>query len=134
MRITAAATTAALALTLSAATGAADAGGRDWTTVTRVAHAKLQACKEVTHPGGPWRIRLRVDATAATSIVRGSAEVQNQQGDRVGKRWRSGPVHPGDVTKVGSVRMPRGAAFTFEAALESDGSGVAALGAAPPRC
>ena len=134
MRITAAATAAALALTLSATTSAADAKARDWTTMTRVAHAKLQACKEVTTPGGPWRIRLRVDATAATSMVRGSAEVRNQRGDLVGKRWRSGPVRPGDVTKVGSVRLPRGSAFQLEVQLESDSAGKGVVGAVPHRC
>jgi hypothetical protein len=134
MRITAAAAAAALAVTLSATTSAADARPRDWTTMTRVAHAKLQACKEVTTPGGPWRIRLRVDATAATSVVRGSAEVWNRRGDRVGRKWRTRLVHPGHVSTVGSVRLPRGQAFQLMVQLESDSAASSVLGAVPQRC
>jgi hypothetical protein len=134
MRITAAATAAALALTLSATTSAADARPRDWTTMTKVAHAKLQACKEVTTPGGPWRIRLRVNATAATSMVRGSAEVWNRRGERVGKKWRSRLVHPGHVSRVGSVRLPRRSGFQLEVQLESDSAAASVLGAVPDRC
>jgi opacity protein-like surface antigen len=134
MRIIAAAAAAALAVTLSATASAADAPARDWATMTRVAHAKLQACKEVTTPGGPWRIRLRVNATAATSMVRGSAEVRNQRGDRVGQKWRSGRVHPGDVSNIGSLRLPRGSAFLLEVQLESASAGKAVIGAAPHRC
>jgi hypothetical protein len=133
MRITAAAAAAALALTLSATTSAADARPRDWTTMTKVAHAKLQACKEATTPGGPWRIRVRVDATAATSIVRGSAEVWNRRGDTV-RKWRSRLVHPGHVSRVGSVRLPRGSGFQLEFQLESDSAGASVLGAVPRRC
>jgi hypothetical protein len=75
-----------------------------------------------------------VNAIDATSMVRGSAEVRNQRGDRVGQKWRSGPVHPGAVTKIGSLRLPRGSAFQLEVQLESDSAGKGVLGAAPHRC
>jgi hypothetical protein len=120
---------AGLALALALPAGAADARGNHWSTVTKVARAKLQACKVATTPDGPWRIRLRVNATDATAQVRGSAMVQ-KNGEQVGDKWRSGHVHQGDVSKIGKLRLPRGSAYQLEGQLETDSSGSGAVGSA----
>lgn len=125
-----AAAAAALALTLTVPAGAAqaaDARGNDWTRVTTLDHAKLQACKEATTQDGPWKIRLRVNAKRATTAVKASADAQ-KQGEQVGRSWRSGWIHPGEVSAIGTVRLPRGTAYALETQLESHSSGVGIAG------
>jgi hypothetical protein len=109
-------------------TGAADAASSDWMTVTKLAGARLQACKVATTKDGPWKVKLRVNARKATRSVRGSAQVL--KGSRtVGSPWQTAWISPGEVSRVGSVRMPRGSAYALDVELESDGS---ATGAAAP--
>jgi len=122
-----AAAAAALALTLTVPAGAAQARGNDWTRVTTLDHAKLQACKEATTKDGPWKIRLRVNAKRATTAVKASADAQ-KQGEQVGRSWRSGWIHPGEVSAIGTVRLPRGTAYALETQLESHSSGVGIAG------
>lgn len=118
-----------LALALAVPAGAAQAKGRHWTTVTTLAQARLEACKAPSTPGGPWRIRVRVDATGATRVVHGSAEVQ-KNGELVGQQWRSGRIHPGHISDVGRLRLPRGRTYQLELQIESPSTGVGVLGSA----
>lgn len=119
---------AVLALILWVPTGPAQARAADWTTVSTVAHAKVQACKDPTKDG-PWKIRVRVNARNATKTVHGSAMVQ-KDGQRVGDKWRSGRIHPGEVSTVGTLELPRGSAYQLEVQLSSNSSGTATLGPA----
>jgi hypothetical protein len=93
-------------------------------TTVKLHRAKMQACKVPTTKHGPWKVKVRVDARRATTPVRGSAEVD--KGDQVvaGPR-RSGLLQPGALSKVHTLRMPRGSAFTFQSGLETDTTGVA---------
>src|SRR4051794_39380504 len=75
-----AAAAAVLALGLAMPAASADARGHHWTTVVKVHRAKFQACKVPTTQHGPWKVRFRLDATRATTSVRGEAEVD--KGDK----------------------------------------------------
>jgi len=122
-----AAAAAVLALGLAIPAASADARGTDWTTVVKLHRAKLQACKVPTTKHGPWKVRFRVDASRATEAVRGKAEVDKGEKVVVGPR-RTGLLQPGSVSKVRTMRVPRGAAFTFQAGLQTDTTGVASAG------
>ncbi len=130
MPITARAAAAVVfALALASPAGAAHARSIDWTTVTSLAHARLQACKEPTTKDGPWKIRVRVNARHATKTVHASAMVE-KNGEQIGDQWKSGRVHPGEVSKVGLLKMPRGAAYTLDLQLVTGSSGTATDGPA----
>jgi hypothetical protein len=122
-----AAAAAVLALALAIPAASADARGTDWTTAVKLHRAKLQACKVPTTKHGPWKVRFRVDASRATAAVRGEAEVDKGEKVVVGPR-RTGLLQPGSVSKVHTMRVPRGAAFTFQAGLETATIGVASAG------
>jgi len=123
MRFTSrAVTVAALALSLSApAFGAAQASGNNWKTLSTIEGGKIQACKVATTKTGPWKIKLRVDATRAKSRVNGAAYVM--KGTDALTHWKSGWVTKGHVSKAGAVKLPRGAAYTLNA-----GIGTSAMG------
>jgi hypothetical protein len=118
-----------LAVGLAVPADSADARANNWTKVVNLHGAKVQACKVPTTKHGPWRIRVRVNARNATKAVRGSAEVDKR--DRVvDGPWKPHLLQPGEVTKVHTMRMPRGKAFTFQGELESGTVGVASAGPA----
>jgi hypothetical protein len=123
MRFTSrAVTVAALALSLSApALGAAHASGNHWKTLSTIEGGKIQACKVATTKTGPWKIKLRVDATRATSRVSGAAYVM--KGTDTKAHWKSGWVAKHHISKAGSVKLPRGKDYTLNA-----GVGTGAMG------
>jgi hypothetical protein len=124
-----AAAAAALVVGLALPAGSADARANNWTKVVNLHGAKVQACKVPTTKHGPWKIKVRVNARNATAAVHGSAEVD--KGDRVvDGPWKPRLLHPGEVSKVHTMRMPRGKAFTFQGELESGTVGVASAGPA----
>ena len=124
-----AAAAAALVVGLSLPAGAADARANHWTTVVNLHGAKVQACKVPTTKHGPWKIKVRVDARKATTAVRGAAEVD--KGDHVvAGPWKPHRLQPGAMSKVHTMRMPRGPAYTFQGGLETAGVGVASAGPA----
>jgi hypothetical protein len=111
-----AAVTAAFALALTGPALAAHASGNDWKTLSTTAGGKLQACKIATTATGPWKIKLRVDATQASTSVSGRAWVL--KGDaNTDQTWKSGWVAKGHVSDVGTVRLPRGAEYTLNAGI-----------------
>jgi len=115
-------TVAALALSLSApALGAAQASGNHWKTLSTIEGGKIQACKVATTKTGPWKIKLRVDATRAQSRVSGAAYVM--KGTDTKSHWMSGWVAKGHISKAGSVKLPRGRKYTLNA-----GVGTGAMG------
>jgi hypothetical protein len=117
-----AAVVAALTLTLSTtALGAAQASGKDWKTLSTFNGGKIQACKVATTKTGPWKVRLRVDGRKASSKVQGSAFV-SKNAETV-DHWRSGWVARGDVSDVGTVKLPRGSAYTLNAGIATSQAG-----------
>ena len=117
-----AAATAALTLALTGPALAADASGNHWKTLSTTAGGKIQACKVATTATGPWNVRLRVDASRATAMVRGTAVVTDH-GAPTSQTWKSGWVFKGHVSDLGSVKLKRGKAFEL-----SVGIGTANMG------
>jgi len=67
-------------------------------------------------------LKLRVDARHASAHVKGSAFVTDD-GTATGSKWRSGWVAKGDVSAVGTVRLPRGKVFDLNAGIGTDQMG-----------
>jgi hypothetical protein len=106
------------AITLALATPLASAHaaqGRNWKTLSEIDGGKVQACKVATTKTGPWKIKLRVDATDATTRVNGSAFVT--KGDKTVDHWKSGWIAKGHGSDVGTVKLPRGSAYSFGAGI-----------------
>ncbi len=117
-----AASIAALALVVTGPALSADAAGNHWKNLATTAGGKVQACKVATTDTGPWKVKLRVDASKATTRVNGSAWV-TKDGDNTGAKWKSGWVAKGHVSDVGTVKLPRGKAYELNA-----GIGTSAMG------
>jgi hypothetical protein len=111
-----AAVAALTTLALAVSPVSADAAGRNWKTLSTFDGGKIQACKIATTDTGPWKIKLRVDATKATERVRGTAFVtKNDAPD--GDHWKSGWVAKGKISDVGTVKLPRGKAYALGAGI-----------------
>lgn len=117
-----AAATAALTLALTGPALAAHAGGNNWKTLSTTAGGKIQACKVATTATGPWKIKLRVDASHATTSVSGSAYVL-KGGASTSQKWKSGFVSKGHVSKVGTVKLVRGKEYTLNAGIGTHNMG-----------
>lgn len=111
-----AAATAALTLALTGPALAAHAGGNNWKTLSTVSGGKIQACKIATTHTGPWKIKLRVDASHATTRVEGTAFV-TKDGKSTKQKWRSGWVGKHHISSVGTVKLQRGKAFVLNAGI-----------------
>jgi hypothetical protein len=92
-----------------------------WKTLSTFNGGKIQACKVATTTTGPWKVKLRVDARKAASKVNGSTYV-TKGADEVGS-WRSGWVAKGNVSPVGSVKLPRGSAYALNAGIATANAG-----------
>jgi hypothetical protein len=101
--------------------GAAQASGNDWKTLSTFNGGRIQACKVATTKTGPWKVKLRVDARGAKSKVNGSAYVTEGADDV--DHWKSGWVSRGDVSAIGTVRLPRGSAYALNAGLATANAG-----------
>jgi hypothetical protein len=117
-----AAAIAALTLALTGPALAADASGNNWKTLSTTAGGKIQACKVATTANGPWKVRLRVDATHATGKVQGSAVVTDD-GKATKEKWRSGWVFKGHVSDLGVVKLQRGKLFELSAGIGTTNMG-----------
>ena len=111
-----AAVAALTAVALTASPLSADAAGRTWRTLSTYDGGKIQACKIATTDTGPWKIKLRVDATKAKEKVRGSAVVTENDAAE-GAPWKSGWVAKGEISDVGTVKLPRGRAYALGAGI-----------------
>ncbi|WP_148575619.1 hypothetical protein [Nocardioides caldifontis] len=100
--------------------GAAQAAGNDWKTLSTFDGGKVQACKVATK-SGDWKVKLRVDARKAKSKVTGMAYV-TKNGDELAN-WTSGWVKKGKVSSVGTVKLPRGKAYTLDAGIGGTNAG-----------
>jgi hypothetical protein len=101
--------------------GAAHAAGNSWKTLSTFDGGKIQACKVATTKTGPWKVKLRVDAHDAKSRVNGSAWV-TKSGDDVAS-WKSGWVNKGDVSAIGTLKLPRGSAYALNAGIATANAG-----------
>ena len=117
-----AAATAALTLALTGPALAADASGNNWKTLSTTAGGKIQACKVATTATGPWKVKLRVDASHATGKVRGSATVVDD-GTPTNQKWNSGWVTKGHVSSIGNVKLKRGKTFELDAGIGTTNMG-----------
>jgi hypothetical protein len=61
-------------------------------------------------------LKVRVDATKASGRVSGLAQA-TKNGNAVGNAWKSGWVRKGTRSDVGTVRVPRGAAYELMAGI-----------------
>lgn len=116
----AAVATLAAAVTVSSF-GAAEAAGSNWKTLSTFNGGKIQACKVATTTTGPWKVKLRVDASKATSKVDGSAYVTKAANEV--DSWKSGWVPKGEVSAVGTVKLPRGSAYALNAGIATANAG-----------
>lgn len=117
-----AAAVSALTLVLAGPALSAHAAGNNWKTLATMDGGKVQACKVATTATGPWKVRLRVDATKAHSKITGSAFV-TKDGVPTKEHWKSGSVAPGHVSKVGVVKLPRGSAYHLGAGISTGQAG-----------
>ncbi len=111
----------ALAVVLTGPAFTAHAGALHFKTLVTFEGAKIQACKVPTTANGPWKIKVRVDATKATTRVQGSAYAV--KGQKNLDTWRSGWLTRGHVSKVGVVKLPQGKAYSLNAGLGGGQSG-----------
>jgi hypothetical protein len=99
----------------------AHAQARHWKTLSSIDGGKIQACKVATTKTGPWKIKLRVDASRATTKVNGSAYVTKN--DKNVDHWKSGWVSKGHLSGIGTVKLPRGSAYGFNAGIGASQAG-----------
>jgi len=117
-----AAATAALALLVTGPALSADAAGLHFKTLSSTVGGKIEACKLATTDTGPWKVKLRVDASQAKAHVNGNAWV-TEDNVKTGQKWKSGWVAKGHVSDVGTVRLPRGKQFVLNAGIGTDNMG-----------
>jgi hypothetical protein len=108
-------TVTALTVALAGPALAAHASGEDWKTMATSAGGKVQACKVATTATGPWKVKLRIDATHATTRVEGAGYAM--KGSKTIDAWKSGWVTKGHVSAVGTVKLPRGKNYTLSAGI-----------------
>jgi hypothetical protein len=122
MRLAARATAVtALTLALAAPAVGAQAQGNHWKTLSAMEGGKIQACKIATTKTGPWKIKLRVDASSAKARISGSAYVMKDT--KTIDHWKSGWVAKGHVSDVGTVKLPRGAEYSLNAGISTGQAG-----------
>jgi hypothetical protein len=111
----------ALTLVLTGPALSASAAGLNWKTLVTFDGARIQACKVPTTATGPWKVRLRIDATRASARVQGAGYAV--KGTKTLDSWKSGWVARGHLSDVGVVRLPRGPRYTLNAGLGGGQSG-----------
>ncbi|WP_183095921.1 hypothetical protein [Nocardioides stalactiti] len=120
-------TVAAVIAPLSAA-GTAEARpapGRDWTTIETFEGAKQQACKVAINDGTAWRIFNRLDARRLSDGRVAATLTATRSGEPVADRsWASDWVRHGNVSDVGSFKIPRGARWALTMSVYGDQSGT----------
>jgi hypothetical protein len=114
-------TATALALALTGPALSAHAAGPNWKTLVTFDGGKIQACKVPTTATGPWKVKLRVDATKASNRVQGAGYAF--KGATTLDSWKSGWVARGHLSDVGAVKVPRGPKYSLNAGLGGGQSG-----------
>jgi hypothetical protein len=114
-------TATALTVVLTGPALSAHAAGPNWKTLVTFEGAKIQACKVPTTATGPWKVKLRVNATNASTRVQGAGYAI--KGSKTLDSWRSGWVARGHLSAVGAVKLPQGPTSTLNAGLGGGQSG-----------
>jgi hypothetical protein len=114
-------TAATLTVVLTGPALSAHASGPNWKTLVTFDGAKIQACKVPTTQTGPWKVKLRIDATKATTRVSGAGYAM--KGTKTLDSWRSSLVTRGHFSDVGTVKLPQGPKYTLNAGLGGGQSG-----------
>ncbi len=115
-------TVVALAAALTGPALGASADAPHWKTLASISGGKIQGCKVPVTSTGPWKIKLRVDATHASGRVSGVGYItKNDQ--LTAKQWKSGWVARGAVSSVGLLKLPADAKYALSA-----GIGTGAMG------
>ena len=106
---------ATTAIVLAGPAISAHASAPHFQTLATTVGGKVQACRVPT-TAATVTIKMRVDARKASGRVSGLGSATHN-GTRVGKEWDSGWVRRGHVSKVGTVKVPRGAAYALDAGI-----------------
>jgi hypothetical protein len=124
----------ALVVVVTAPALSAHAAGLNWKTLAPFDGGKVQACKVPTTANGPWKIRMRVDATKATARVQGSGYAV--KGSKTLDTWHSGWVTKGHISAIGTVKLPQGKDYSLNAGIGGDnaGNGGTFLSGQIPHC
>jgi hypothetical protein len=114
----------------------ADAAAYRWKGIVYIGGGVLQICKIPTTDTGPWKVKVRVNARQATTRLKGEASAY-KNGSRIGTPWESAWIYPGDVSGIGTVKLPRGSAYGFQGIVRTGtgGGGASSIRARDiPRC
>ena len=121
-RLGAAALSAAILVAPVVAVSSADAApaperaGKSWSVIAKWYGAKQQACKVSIRDGKAWKVHTRVVNGRQAEIGVGLMVNKTVKGKTVTKDdWRSPIMGKGKTSKVGSVVLPIGAAWTMDA-------------------
>ncbi len=119
---------AAVAVAAPMSTATAAPAAKRWTTVETSLDARQQACKVLINDGTAWRISNRLDARRATAPRVKATLTALRDGARVESRsWQSGWVQDGQLSGVGSFKVPRASGWTLEMTLQGDQAGTGGL-------
>lgn len=126
LRRTAAGAVAALAVVIAGpaftATAASNPHHYHFKSIVSISGAKLEACRLRTASPAPWKVKVRVNAKRSTGKVMAGAQGM-RNGTPVRKGWASGTVRKGHVSTIGTVKVPRGSAYTLSAGIGTGGMG-----------
>jgi hypothetical protein len=111
-RISVGVATALVALAPLSAAQAAPARAsvaKHWTTIETIGKpaGKQQACKVLINRGRDWKIYNRLNDSKVTGGKLEATLTVTQKGVPTKAVWDSGYVHPGHISKVGTVILPR---------------------------
>lgn len=115
---------AAVLAPTSAAASAHAAPGKDWTTVETLNRAKHQACKVSVDEGTAWKIYNRVDARRLARGRVAATLTATRSGEPTTRGWESGWVRHGNLSDVGTFKVPKQGAWALEMSLYADQSGT----------
>ena len=119
---------AAVALVAPATAALADptprAAAKSWTTLETFERAHQQACKTPVADGTAWKIYNRLDARDLRHGRVAATLTAYRNGRSTSRDWTSGWVRHGDVSDVGSFRVPRGGLWSLSMSIHTDNAGT----------
>lgn len=117
-------TVAAVMAPISAGAAAPVVVGKDWTTLESLNRAKQQACKVSVDEGTAWKIYNRVDARRLARDRVAATLTATRGGEPTSRGWESGWVRHGDLSGVGTFKVPKRGAWALTMALYGDQAGT----------
>ena len=120
-------TVAAVIAPLSTVTAASalPAVGKDWTTLESLNRAKQQACKVSVDEGTAWKIYNRLDARMMPRrwVRIRSTLTATRSGVPTARDWDSGWVRHGNVSAVGTFKIPKTGPWALTMSIYGDNAG-----------